>query len=103
MSSRYVGKPFLKLLDSYVLSSIGKLDEATAQQLEAMEPDLRQTYGSKGDWRTIVAEQMRFPDELPGALMQIWTAGREKFVAAAGFEPDPLEFTTRLVDMKFPH
>ena len=53
MTDRYEGKPFLRLLDSYVLDAIGKLDEANAKWLVEAEPYFRETFGGTGSWQDI--------------------------------------------------
>ena len=98
---RYEGKPFLRLLDCYVLKAIGALDSATAQQLRTMEPKLRQIYGMAGTWDGIVAEQMDFDETLPGKIHAIWT----RFLSHAEankFEADPVNFALEFVDRNFP-
>jgi hypothetical protein len=103
MSDRYVGKPFLRFLDCYVLRAIGELDQGVAETLTAMEPKLRQTLGHEGSWDEIVAQQMEFPSSLPGRIREIWEKGREPFVRAYGTEPDPAEFSRQFVDTNFPN
>ena len=39
MSDRYEGKPFIRLVDCYVLDAIGHLDDAQEAQLIEMTPD----------------------------------------------------------------
>ncbi|MCP3731733.1 hypothetical protein M9978_15000 [Sphingomonas sp. MG17] len=103
MTDRYAGKPFLKLLDSYVLDAIGALDPASDASLTAMESRFREIFGASGDWRTIVAERMQFPKGMAGAIREVWEKGSAKFVAAQGHQPDPHEFTRTFVDTNFPH
>lgn len=103
MSDRYAGKPFLKLLDCYVLDSIGHLDAESDAALTAMEPKLRETFGATGAWRAIVADRMQFPDGMQGAILDVWEKGKGKFAAANGRDPDPGEFTQIFVDTNFPH
>jgi hypothetical protein len=102
MSDRYIGKPFLRLLDSYVLDAIGALDETALAGLASLEPGLRRTYGTTGSWQEIVAAQMQFPEGMPGAIRETWEKGRPRFVEAHGREPDPNEFTRIFVDSNFP-
>ena len=99
--SRYDGKPFLRLLDCYVLKAIGSLDAQQNDALVAMEPKLSQVYGSTSGWDGIVAEQMDFPDTLPAEIARIWEAGKLK-AADLGMTPDPNEFTAQFVDTNFP-
>jgi hypothetical protein len=101
VTDRYAGKPFLRLLDSYVLDALGVLDDRTGVTLLTMEPKLREIYGLTGGWREIVAAQMEFPADLPTRIRQIWADGHDAFVAAHGHEPDPLEFTKVFVDTNF--
>jgi len=103
MSERYSGKPFLRLVDSYVLDAIGHLDAESDAQLTAMEPRFRETFGAEGDWRAIVAERMQFPEGMAGAIREVWEKGAAKFAAANGHAPDPREFARVFVDTNFPH
>jgi hypothetical protein len=103
MTDRYAGKPFLRLLDSYVLDAIGHLGAEQDASLTAMEPKFREVFGEEGDWRAIVAARMQFPAGMAGAIREVWDKGYERFVAANGHAPDPAEFTRVFVDSKFPH
>ncbi|NIJ19348.1 hypothetical protein FHS95_001017 [Sphingomonas naasensis] len=103
MSDRYAGKPFLKLLESYVLDAIGHLDPAADAALRAMEPHYRTLFGATGSWREIVVGRMQFQDGMQGAIREVWQSGRVRFREANGREPDPMEFTRVFIDSKFPH
>ena len=103
MTDRYQGKPFLRLLDSYVLDAIGHLDDSTERELTHAEPQLRETFGGQGGWRDIVMARMNFPDGIAGAIREVWQKGRVRFVEANGHEPDPWEFARSFIDSKFPH
>ena len=100
LEARYAGKPFLKLVDSYVLRAIGALRLNEEALLEKMEPKLRQVYGARGRWHEIVAAQMEFSPMLPAKIRTIWKAGSARAVEM-GFEPDPVEFTHQFVDTNF--
>ncbi|MFC3097413.1 hypothetical protein [Alteraurantiacibacter palmitatis] len=103
MSDRYEGKPFLRLLDSYVLSAIGALDRANEDWLAAAEPHFRHIFGEAGSWREIVAARMQFPAGMEGAIAEVWDKGRARFAAEAGEEADPVQFAYTFVDTNFPH
>lgn len=103
MSDRYEGKPFLRLVDSYVLDAIGKLDEPTAKWLVDSETYFRQTYGMTGSWQEIVAAQMQFPEGMQAAIVEVWEKGRARFIEVNGEEPEPLQFAYMFVDQNFPH
>jgi hypothetical protein len=72
VNDRYDGKPFLRLLECYVLWSIDRLPMEYSEQLEEMTPRLAATYGADGTWQEIVAAQMEFPPGLPDALRGMW-------------------------------
>lgn len=99
--SRYDGKPFLRLLDSYVLDSIGQLESGAEAALERMQPRLAQTLGGAGSWQEIVRIQMDLPDSFPQQVRLIW----EGFLAQAKRQQlsvDPHEFVERFVTENFP-
>jgi hypothetical protein len=90
--SRYDGKPFLRLLDCYVLNSIGCPDECQDLALSVMAPKLADTFGFSGSCVEIVAHQMDFPPTLPARIKQMWDNGRAA-AQAVGVTVDPNEFT----------
>ncbi len=81
-ADRYDGRPFLRLLDCFVLWSIGELHADQAARLTALAPSLERVYGTAGTWQEIVSAQMEFDDELPGKLRAMWerntTLARER-------------------------
>jgi hypothetical protein len=99
-ADRYDGKPFLKLLDCFVLDAIGHLDNQQASALQAMEPKFASVYGTHGSWQEIVASQMEFPEGIGAQILIIWQNGSEK-MREMGMEPDPAEFTRQFVDTNF--
>ena len=103
MSDRYEGKPFLRLLDSYILDTIGALDEANRKWLVESEPYHREIFGAKGGWREIVAGRMNFPQGMDATIVEVWEKGSARFRQDTGEEPDPVQFTHMFVDQNFPH
>lgn len=97
MNDRYVGKPFLMLLDSYVIDAVGAIDPVREAEARALEPQ----FGG-GGWRAIVAREMRFPEGMAGAIREVWDKGRARFAEANGHDPDPAEFARIFVDTNFP-
>jgi hypothetical protein len=69
---RYKGKPFLRFLELYVLWAIGELSLKESSFLEEITPKLRSTYHRKGEWQSIMAAEMDFPDHLPAELRAMW-------------------------------
>lgn len=103
MTSRYTGKPFLRLLDNYVMDAIGMLDADTDAALTAEEPQFHKLFATTGSWREIVVSRMNFPAGIAGAIREVWEKGRVQYIAAQGVEPNPWEFTIHFIDTKFPH
>ncbi|RQP25422.1 hypothetical protein [Piscinibacter terrae] len=97
---RYDGKPFLRLLDSYVLDAIGQLTDEQREGLAVVEPKLNALYNSQGSWQEIVRTQMDLPPSFPDRIRKVW----EGFLGAAkaqGLSVDPHEFVERFVDENF--
>lgn len=103
MNDRYRGKPFLELLDAWILDAIGHLDGARDAALTAREGEFRSLFGGTGDWRAQVAQRMQFPEGMAGAVRELWEKGAAKFAAAQGYQPEPHEFVRSFVDKNFPH
>ena len=79
------------------------LDAETEQRMTALEPQYRLAYGGAGSWREIVEARMQFPKGMAGAIREMWEKGRPRYIAANGVEPNPIEFTQKFIDTKFPH
>ena len=92
MTDRYTGRPFLPLLEGFVLDAIGALDAAEDAALTARDPH----------WRATVVLRMQFPQGMSDAIRQVWESGRKKYVAANGHDPDPRAFAQHFIDSKFP-
>lgn len=76
MHQRYAGKPFLRLLECYVLWAAGELPIADEQRLEAMTPKLREVYKRQGSWQEIVAGEMELPADLPKRIQALWVQNK---------------------------
>jgi hypothetical protein len=103
VSDRYDGKPFLRLLDSYVLDAIGYLDATTAAWLTEAEPHFRHEFGHTGSWREIVEQRMQFPERMRDAIRELWVKGNLRFDDPDGQRPHPVNFAHMFVDRSFPH
>lgn len=101
MNDRYANKPFLRFVDAWVLKAIGHLDDATESYCKAMVPQLEQSFGVKGSWEQIVAQQMKFGPDLPAQIRKIWTDGTVRFAEGNGIAPDPVQFAMIFVDRNF--
>jgi hypothetical protein len=69
---RYAGKPFLRILECYVLNCIGRLDPQDDRQLRAIEPKLRNVYKIEGDWTSIVRGVMGFQPAVDDFIKDSW-------------------------------
>ncbi|MBD9458359.1 hypothetical protein IB241_11745 [Pseudomonas sp. PDM05] len=98
---RYEGKPFLRLLECYVLAAIGELSDEQQATLRAMEPKLHEVYGTSGSWQSVIEVQMDFPATVADKIRAIWQANVEKF-ANAGTAINAEDFAQHFVDTNFP-
>lgn len=97
---RYAKRPFLRLIDCYVLDAIGQLDDDQRAALTRMEPKLATVFGIEGSWSEIVEKQMEFPASLRTQIRGIW--GRYlDFARQTGRSVDPGEFVVQFVDNNF--
>jgi hypothetical protein len=97
MTSRYEGKPLLRLLECYVLDSIGELSVGERSKLERMTPKLKALYGADGDWRDILCQVMHFPATLDDNIRSLWVRNRE-LAAQHGEELLAEDFARMIVD-----
>ncbi|MBV8468129.1 MAG: hypothetical protein JO218_19460 [Burkholderiales bacterium] len=98
--SRYAAKPFLRLIECYVLDRIDQLDGKQRTTLEGMESKLRATYDTQGSWQEIVAAQMEFTDSFDSQVRAVWR-GYLDHARAANTALDPNEFVMSFVDQNF--
>jgi hypothetical protein len=94
---RYTGKPLLRLLECYVLWSIGALEPKDQVLLTQMEPKLRDTYQLDGTWHEVVAGVMDFPPNMPDLIRASWERNSGK-ARAVGEELQPEHFSEMFVD-----
>jgi hypothetical protein len=96
-SSRYAGKPLLRLLEGYVLRAIGALSPGDEERLRSMEPQLGRVYGRVGTWMEIIASEMELPANMPELIAETWR--RNQNVAKAnGLELTAQQFAEMFVD-----
>jgi hypothetical protein len=99
--NRYEGKPFLRLLECYVLAAIDQLDERQRETLRHMEPKLASIYNRNGTWLEIIRDEMEFPESLPMKIREVWESNLAR-VRASGVVIDPNEFAMTFVEQNFP-
>ena len=100
-TNRYDGKPFLRLLDSYVLDAIGQLTDGQREGLAVMEPKLNAVYNSSGSWQEMVRTQMDLPPSFPESIRKMWV-GYLDAAKTQGLSVHPHEFVEQFVDENFP-
>jgi hypothetical protein len=84
---RFENEPLVKLLELYVLWSIGELPKVEEQSLGRILPQLRSTLaktlaGQQLDvtslsWQRVIATAMSFPDNMAAEIRKIWLANLE--------------------------
>jgi hypothetical protein len=93
---RYAGKPFLKLVDAFVLKAIGHLDPSQDEALQQMTPKLQETFKRPGTWEEIVMAELRFDPEIRAAIRGLWEKN-QAIARQEGVSLTPLEFTELFV------
>lgn len=97
MNERYQGKPFLRLLECYILWAIDELGPSDCDALEKLVPKLRQTYRREGTWHEIVAAEMSFPPGRPEAILRNWAQNKSRALSE-GKTAEPEGFARFLAD-----
>lgn len=103
LDDRYDGRPFLKLLDSYVLWAAGELEPENELALVKMTPKLQEVYASSGSWQEIVEAQMDLPDSAAASIKAMWSRNLARVETAGehGEHLDAGEWARRVVDENF--
>jgi hypothetical protein len=94
---RYDGKPFLRLLECYVLWAVDELTPEDEQKLLAMTPKLRDVYRRQGSWQEIIAAEMEFPADLPQHIEALWIENKQR-AKDSGVELPAEDFARMFVD-----
>lgn len=71
-SSRYDGKPLLRLVELWILWIIGEIDPQDVARLTEMEPSLRQTWSLDGAWHEMIEELLQLPPAMRDELRAMW-------------------------------
>jgi hypothetical protein len=97
---RYAGKPFLRILECYVLWAAGELAAEDERKLVAMTPKLRETFSRQGSWQEIVAGEMEFPPDLPQQINALWVQNQQR-AKNANVDLPAEDFARMFVDQNF--
>ncbi|MDA8016722.1 MAG: hypothetical protein MPN21_04665 [Thermoanaerobaculia bacterium] len=74
--TRYQGKPFLRLLELYVLWAIDALDASHENEIRSLSTELQKVYGRPGAWHEIIEAQMDFPQGMADELLKMWSENK---------------------------
>ena len=96
-ADRYAGKPFLKLVDSFVLKCIGELDSESETRIREMEPKLRQVYQTDGTWDEIVIAELHFNPDIRTAIRDLWMKN-QAIAKQQHVTLTPMQFVEMFVD-----
>lgn len=96
-ADRYAGKPFLKLVDSFVLNCIGELDPASENTLRQMEPKLRQVYNCEGSWEDVVISVLHFGPDIRTSIRDLWLKN-QAIAQAQQATLTPMQFVEMFVE-----
>lgn len=98
--SRYYQKPFLRVVECYVLSVIGEMSKEDEVILKELEPKLQELYHQKGNWAQIVEAELQIDENTKSQILEIYKRNRE--LAAKNGEELPAEhFAQMFVDENF--
>ena len=100
MNERYLGKPFLRLLECYVMWASGQLADSELEKLREMTPKLQEVYTASGEWHEIVASQMNFPEAFADQIRMMWDQNQE-IARQNGVPMSPEAFAQMFVDQNF--
>jgi len=100
MSSRYDGKPLLRLVECYILSAIGHLPAPDEARLATMAPKLGALYGVHGTWPEIIAQVMKFPPQAEEEFRKLWRHN-SALAAQQNQQLLPEDFAQMVVDQNF--
>ncbi len=100
MSSRYEGKPLLRLLELYILDTINCLSEKDRTNLEDIVPKLSSLYKIDGTWKYIISKIMEFPVNMDDLIIAKWNENKQK-ARNMGLNLDPNDFAIKFTDANF--
>ena len=98
--SRYEGKPFLRLLECYVLEAVGHLHDEQRETLVRMGPQICEMYQRDGTWYEVINAEMGFSEADVAQIRDVWASNLEK-AKELGATIDPNAFAMQYVDRFF--
>lgn len=98
-TDRYVTKPLLVLMDSYVLSVIGELPPEEEVHLLTIT---QRAYGGRSDWLTTMRGRFQLSASTDELVRQMWVSEQER-AQQEGRTLAPKNFARAIVDENFAH
>ena len=96
-TNRHEGKPLLRLLECYVLKSIGELSADDETHLRTLAPALARSLGHQGTWDQIIAGTMDLPPNMPQLILETWH-DNQQIAQEQNVTLEPQEFAEMFVD-----
>jgi hypothetical protein len=93
---RYKDKPFLLMLEAYVLDAIGQLPS----HMESLTKTVSGKFFGAGDWRKRLREEVGLDKSLNAQLQQLWKENVQ-IAKEKGVELAPTDFAQALVEANF--
>jgi hypothetical protein len=98
---RYEGRPFLRLIDCYLLDIIGHLDESQRESLGKMTVRFQKTFStSASTWQAIVEEQLDLLPQARESIAMFWE-GFVQHQKAHDQDPSPIAFVMHFTEQNF--
>lgn len=96
---RYQGRPFVRLLDLYVLAL---LDQLSSEASEVVDQLVRSAFTSEPaePWTLVLEKELHLPTGLADQIKAMWR-GYQAFEQTQGRLANPIDFTRHVVDENF--
>lgn len=94
--------PFVRILELWVLATLGAIDEEERAAMKQLEPELRQMYGfDQLGWRKIVERVMEFGEGADEEVRDLWKE-RKQAAQETGETITPRQFAAETADRLWP-
>ncbi len=93
--------PFVRLLELWVLATLGAISPEDRQTMKEIEPELREIYAVADlGWKKIIEQIMEFGPGAADELRGLWLERKEEMVESGG-TISPQRFAEETVDRLF--
>lgn len=94
---RYAGRPLLKVLECYILDSIGAL---SVEHQTGMRAIVQRIWAGGDDWKATVRAHLELDATLDEGLRQMWLRNQE-IARGNGRSIHPVQFAKMVADQNF--